>query len=98
MDQMDISGSLEDLQDQNVIVYLLRVFRNKYYSKVRARATTALCVCVVGGGGWREKRACRAFGEADRGAGRGPGELGAPRGAGLWGAWLRWRALAGLEP
>ena len=35
MDQMDISGSLEDLQDQNVIVYLLRVFRDKYYSKVR---------------------------------------------------------------
>ncbi len=36
VDQMDISGSLEDLQDQNVIVYLLRVFRNKYYSKVRS--------------------------------------------------------------
>ncbi len=35
VDQMDISGSLEDLQDQNVIVYLLRMFRDKYYSKVR---------------------------------------------------------------
>ena len=33
---MDISGSLEDLQDQNVIVYLLRVFREKYYLKARS--------------------------------------------------------------
>ena len=38
VDQMDISGSLEDLQDQNVIVYLLRVFRDKYYSKAPSRA------------------------------------------------------------
>ena len=36
VEQMDISGSLEDLQDQNVIVYLLRVFRDKYYSRVCA--------------------------------------------------------------
>ena len=40
MDQMDISGSLEDLQDQNVIVYLLRVFRDKYYSKASANLTS----------------------------------------------------------
>ena len=37
---MDISGSLEDLQDQNVIVYLLRVFRDKYYSKASTTSTS----------------------------------------------------------
>ena len=40
---MDISGSLEDLQDQNVIVYLLRVFRDKYYTKACDLSTSA-CV------------------------------------------------------
>ena len=39
---MDISGSLEDLQDQNVIVYLLRIFRDKYYSRVRGRRPQGL--------------------------------------------------------
>jgi hypothetical protein len=49
IDQMDISGSLEDLQDQNVIVYLLRVFRDKYYSKACAMSTSA-CFCVNANG------------------------------------------------